>query len=98
MFPNIATERGHKSSIEMSVTPMNHQRSNNRKLFLEKDFKSELSKVISNINGGGRSVQQKSNNHPELHRLQSIDLASPDKIPLSKNYIPYLPRRLQASS
>ena len=52
-----------------------------------------MNKIGGQYQGQIGSRRQNSN---DVHRLQNVDFSSPDKMPLSKNYIPYLPRRVQA--
>ena len=74
-----------------------------RKLHLERDLKSELTKVMSSIgkttqgvSAFGKKEVEKFNANVEFKRLHNIELQSQDKVPLSKNnYMPYLPRRIQ---
>ena len=80
---------GMKSNTDVTCTPISSRRDSQKKLFLDRDYKSELGKVMASFGKVDKA------NKVEVPRLQSIELSSKDKQPLSKNYTPYLPRRIQ---
>ena len=83
-LPEIAQLKGHKSSTE--VTPslaVSRQEGGSRKLHLERDLKSELTKVMNSIgstgqgipsSGGGIDGNIKFNVGVEFKRLHNIEL------------------------
>ena len=82
-LPEIAQLKGHKSSTE--VTPslaVSRQEGGSRKLHLERDLKSELTKVMNSIGKTGQIIpssgavegNHKFNIGVEFKRLHNIDL------------------------
>ena len=83
-LPEIAQLKGHKSSTE--VTPslaVSRQEGGSRKLHLERDLKSELTKVMNSIGSTGQGIPSSSggiegnikfNVGVEFKRLHNIDL------------------------
>ena len=96
IFPKIVKREGNKSSTEVYSgveTPVSPVESPRKQLFHDYDFKSDMSKAMVNVHQES-SKRASAGNQLEFIRMKNIDMASYDKEPLSKSYIPYLPRRM----
>ena len=70
-------ERVHKSSTEVTPTPERRSvQGGNRKLYLEKDYHNELSKIMAKLSPDSAKHPSSKAQGLELHRLHNIELVS----------------------